>query len=322
MLSCQEVEVPPSLRYMFVNPLESYAEFRRSNYLIAGLLYRHSILVENFQAETFPYCQDLSVLSRLQQTSYFIEGDEFTNLRRIEDLVVIDFRPDLIITPEGNRYYNNYISLRKQFNYLKQQVQEFRRSYFSRAWIERYYSINFQELFQFDPHQSHTDIFEKIIHQIELETQRYLTLNKYHLIHLAHLETGVPYQFIHRSVRAKDPNIDQRFLNIHWRTSQQETLFCRYIFDYCQDPQERATEAPAWTLAQVSDNVQDRYPFVPIQEARSANWILTTSPIATRFKFSDFTGDQDAIRYGQAQSSWNNGSSGGWRVRLQRTGRW
>ena len=316
MLSCQEVEEPPSLRYTFVEPLESIAEARRRNFLIAGLLFRHSILVENYQAEPFPFLQDSSILSRLQQTSYFIEGDEFTNLRRIEDLVVIDFRPDLIITQEGHPYFRNYIKLRKQFNYLNQQVQEFKRNYHSRVF-------NFQVLFQNDPHQPHTQVFENLIHQVELESQRYLTLNKYHLIHLAHLESEVPYQCIHRSVRAEDPSIDQRFLGIHWLTSDQETLFSRYIFDYWENPQDRATEAPAWTLAQVSDNLQDRYPFVPIQEARAAHWIFTTSPIATRFKYSNYSGDQDSIRYGQDQNNWNNGlSPGGWRVRLHRTGRW
>ena len=131
MLSCQEVETPPSLRYTFVEPLGSYAEARRRNFPIAALLFRHSILVESYQAEPFPFLQDPAILSRIQQTSYFIEGDEFTNLRRIEDLVVIDFRPDLIITPEGHPYFRNYIKLRKQFNYLNQQVQEFKRNYHS-----------------------------------------------------------------------------------------------------------------------------------------------------------------------------------------------
>ena len=199
-----------------------------------------------------------------------MEGNKFTNLRRIEDLVVLDFTPDLMITPEEHSYYDNYIKLRKQFNYLNKQVREFKSNYLSKAWIEQYYSVNFQDLFKYDPDQPHTAIFEKIIHQITLETQRYLTLNKYHLIQLADLETGVPYKFIHRSVKAQDPDIDQGFFRTHW-TSQEETLFYRYIFDYYQVPGQRAVEAPAWSLEEVTDKGWDCYPFVPIQRPRPVN---------------------------------------------------
>ena len=295
----QAIEEPPSLRYSFVPPLESYAEVRRTNYLVAAQQYEHSILIENTQAEPFPYCEDYYILHKLRKTSYFVESNGFTNLRRIEDLVVLDFIPELIEPPRKHRYYQNFVRLKKQFNYLYKQALDFKRNYLSRVWIETYCSENFQELFQYDQYQPHTDIFERIIHQITLETQRYLTLNKYHLIWLAHLDSGVPYNYSHHSVKAPDPDIDQQFFSTSW-THPEETSFSRYIFDYWQVPGDRAVTAPAWSLEEVTDKGWDQYPFVPLQRPRPENWILTTCPIATRHKCSDYPGDQDAFCYGRS----------------------
>ena len=295
----QAIEEPPSLRYTFVPPLESYAEVSRTNYLVAALQYQHSILVENTQAEPFPFCQDLYVSRELRKTSYFVEGNGYTNLRRIEDFVVLEYVPRLSAPPRKHPNYRTFVRLQKQFNYLHKQARDFKKNYFSRAWIETNCSDNFQELFKYDLDQPHTDSFKRIFHQIALETQRYLTLNKYHLIQLAHLETGISYSLLHDSFKAPDPDIDQEFISDYW-IHPEETEYKRYIFDYWHRPSDREVSAPAWEFDQVAAKGWNQYPFVPFQRPRPRNWILTTCPIATRHQFSDCAGDPDAFRYGSS----------------------
>ena len=100
----QEVEEPPSLRYTFVDPLQSYEEISRTNYLIAAFLYENSILIEDLGAEPFPYCEDTYILHKIQKSSYFVEANSLTNQRRIEDLVVSYFEP--ILTPLPRKHRN------------------------------------------------------------------------------------------------------------------------------------------------------------------------------------------------------------------------
>ena len=303
----QEVEVPPSLRYTFVDPLQSYEEISRTNYLIAAFLYKHSILVENLEAEPFPYCEDSYILHKIQKTSYFVEASPLVNQRRIEDLVVSYFEPILTEFPSCHENYDAWLRLHKQFNYLYKQAREFKRSYFSRVWMQTHSATNFQELFQRDPLQPHTEIFEKLLNQIELETQRYLTLNKYHLINRAHLYHHIDYRCSYYSREAQVPDIDKKYFSQYW-THRDDTEFSRYIFDYLQDPHERARKAPAWTLEEVTEKGWDcNYPFAPSHRPRSANWIYTTPPIATRHLYTDSTFDPDTVRYGRAQGHWSSG---------------
>ena len=303
----QEVEEPPSLRYTFVDPLQSYEEISRTNYLIAAFLYENSILIENLGAEPFPYCEDDYIRHKIQKSSYFVEANSLTNQRRIEDLVVLYFDPILTPLPRKHRNYDVWLRLHKQFNYLHKQAREFRLNYFSRLWMQTHSSTNFQELFQFDPDQPHTDIFEKILNQITLETQRYLTLNKYHLIQRAHLYNHIDYGYLYWSAEAQDPDIDRKYFSEYW-THREDTEFSRYIFDYLQNPYERTDKAPAWTLEQVTDKGWDcNYPFAPFQRPRPENWIYTTCPIATRHRYTDSTFDPDSVRYGRTQGHWNSG---------------
>ena len=302
-----DIEETPSLRYTFVDPLQSYQELSRTNYLIAAFLYENSILVENLEAEPFPYCEDYYILQKIQKTSYFVESSPLVNQRRIEDLVVSYFDPVLTEYPDCHEHHDAWLRLHKQFNYLHKQVHEFKRSYFSRVWMQAHSVTNFQELFQEDPYQPHTQIFEKLIHQIELETQRYLTLNKYHLINRAHLYHHIDYEHSYHSREAQVPDIDQEYFSDYW-IHRDETEFRRYIFDYLQNPVERARQAPAWTLEEVTEKGWDcNYPFAPSNRPREANWVRTTPPIATRNLYTDLLFDPDTIRYGRALGHWSSG---------------
>ena len=291
----QTVEEPPSLRYIFVEPLQSYEEIHQSNYPIAALLYQQSILVENIAAEPFPYCEDSRVLNKIRRTSYFVEASPYTNLRRIEDLVVLYFDPKLNQLPSKHRDYNVWLRLHKQFNWLYKQAREFKRTYCSRVLDYQ----DFQELFQHDSDQPYTQIFERIFHQIELETQRYIILNKYHLIQQAHLHNHISYSRLYWTDQVPEPDIDAEYFSDHWN-HQDDTEFSRYIFDYFRDPHERSIAAPAWELEQVTDKGWDQvYPFAPFGGERTYLWIYGTCPIATRHRYTDLDFDPEFRRYGR-----------------------
>ena len=293
----QEVEQPPSLRYTFVEPLQSYEDIPQSNHPIAALLYQDSILVENLDAEPFPYCEDDRVLNKIKRTSYFVEASPYTNLRRIEDLVVLYFDPKLHQFPSRHSDYDVWLRLHKQFNWLYKQAREFKRTYCARVLDNQ----DFQELFQNDPDQPYTQVFARIFHQIELETQRYIILNKYHLIQNIHLHNlRISYSTLYWTDHVPEPDIDARYLISDDWIHQDDTEFSRYIFDYYRDPDARSIVCPAWELEQVTDKGWDReYPFAPFGGPRTPLWIYGTCPIATRHRYTDLDFDPEYRRYGR-----------------------
>ena len=89
------------------------------NYLIVALLYNTSFLEENLQAKPFDFLEDPIINTELTSTKYFIEGDKLTNLRRVEDLVVLDFEPKLTQFPPHHRFLPIYHELKKEFKYIR-----------------------------------------------------------------------------------------------------------------------------------------------------------------------------------------------------------
>ena len=159
---------------------------------------------------------------------------------------------------------------------------------------------DFQELFQHDPDQPYTQIFERIYHQIELETQRYIILNKYHLIQQAHLHNHIDYSTLYWTDQVPEPDIDAKYFISDYWNHQDDTEFSQYIFDYFRDPHERSTAAPSWELEQVTDKGWDQeYPFAPFGGPRTDLWIYRTSPIATRHRYTDLDFDPEFRRYGR-----------------------
>ena len=206
-----EISVPTSLRYTFKRNFDWFPvlEGSKTNYLISGLLYNDSILVENLEAEPFPFLEDYSICQELVRTKYFLKGNELTILRRIEDFVASDFEPQVTKYPCGCVPKPATDELQKQFAYLDQQVKEFKPLIFQ-SWISAHnkHLFNHQDELKVD----HSRVVQRLYNQIELETKRYLTLNKYHIIREVAIQFGYwnnpSYCFhLYHSVRTVAPSV-------------------------------------------------------------------------------------------------------------------
>ena len=149
-----EIKVPTSLRYTFKQSLDYFPVTKncKPNYLIAGLLYNNSLLEENLEAQPFPYLEDDRLRFELKKTGYFLVGSEHTIVRRIEDFVVLDYKPSFT-TPTELQYPNyqtpNWLychlapvthKLQRQVAYLEQQVKDLPTTVFQ-SWISAHHKI-------------------------------------------------------------------------------------------------------------------------------------------------------------------------------------
>ena len=141
------ISVPNSLQYTFKEDLDWFPIEKGSqpNYLIAAFLYNNSFLQENLEAQPFDFIQDPIIRTELTCTQYFIEGDKPINLRRVEDLVVLDYKPKLTKFPSNHTLLPIQHELKKEFKYLEEQVGYYKKSLFN-IWV----GIHYQELFKFD----------------------------------------------------------------------------------------------------------------------------------------------------------------------------
>ena len=104
-----EISKPNSLRYTFKECLDWFPIKKgyQPNYLVAELLYNNSLLEEDLETKPFDFIEYPIIRTELTSTKYFIEGDKLTNLRRVKDLVVLDFESILTQFPP----YHTLLSL-------------------------------------------------------------------------------------------------------------------------------------------------------------------------------------------------------------------
>ena len=289
-----EIERPTSLRYTFKQSLDylPVTKHCKPNYLIAGLIYNDSLLEENLEAQPFPYLQDGRIKHELRKTKYFLVGSQFTIVRRIEDFVAIGFEPSFTDLPDHHRLAPVANRLKRQVAYLEQQVERLPATIF-KSWI----SVHHEHLFK-DPKKlevDHSVVVERLYHQIQLESVRYLTLNKYHLLQQAKLEYGLEYWELSCLY-----DTWQRFsLPVKNRVEHQlERLdpTTSYLFDFGNIVQERL---PRWTKEDWTE--RNHYPFTELRTARSVDWLKTTLPACTRFVYSDLEIDSEELRLGKRE---------------------
>ena len=298
--------VPNSLRYTFKEDLDWFPikEDSESNYLVGGLLYKDSLLQENLEAQPFDFIRDPVVRTELTCSQYFIEGYEQTNLRRTEDLVALDYEPVLTDFPVGHNLIPIQDELRKEFKYLDDQVKYYEKRLFG-IWAK----YNHQDLFNLEPIETrwhHPYQIERLLHQFELESIRYLKFNKYHLIQAKTEQYDL-------SIFAKN-NLYTSWKQWSYpkpkseRSRERSALESRdptinYIYDYNLSQFDRKFERH-WTLESELKyrrecNLPIRYPLVPLRHVRKENWVEASGPANTRFVFSDLGFDPQTQRYGR-----------------------
>ena len=205
-----ELSIPNTLWYTFKHNFDWFPvlEGSKTNYLIAGLLYNDSILVENLEAQPFPFFEDQQICQEIYRTEYFLKGNKLTILRQIEDLVVVDFEPLIIDYPEACLPARATNELKKQFVYLDQQVKEFKPLIFQ-SWISAHNKHLFSCLT--DLEVDHSRVVERLLNQIKLETKQYSTLNKYHIIQEVASEFGYEPSDcgrLHQTLRTFTPSVN------------------------------------------------------------------------------------------------------------------
>ena len=286
-----DTEAPTSLRYTFKQSLDFFPVTKhcKPNYLIGGLLYNNSLLEENIKAEPFSYLEDHRICTELCRTGYFLKGSELTILRRIEDLVVLNFEPLLAPLPEGHRLAPVVYKLKKQFAYLEKQVQDLTPFVFQ-TWITNHHKYLFDNPKEIKV--DHSIVVERLFNQIELESQRYRTLNKYHLIQEVALEFGLDIynrKQLYNTWPCHAPTVSPRYIHPLEHLDPQTN----YLFDFGNIPEERP---PSWYVKEEQDRLH--YPITKLQTVRGVDWVKSVLPACTRFVYSDLNCDPEEIRLG------------------------
>ena len=284
-----EIEIPTSLRYTFKQSLDylPVTKYCKPNYLIAGLIYNNSLLEENLEAQPFPYLEDGRLKNELRKTQYFLQGTELTVVRRIEDFVAIDYEPSLIDLPDHHRLAPVSNRLKRQVAYLEQQVEKLPETIF-KSWIKAHNEHLFKHPKELGV--DHSVVVERLYHQIQLESTRYLTLNKYHLLQQVKLEYDLEYWELsclyntwqRFSLPVKN-RVEHRLERLDPSTS--------YLFDFGNIIEERL---PRWTKRDWQE--RNHYPFTELRTARSVDWLNTTLTACTRWVYSDLEIDTEEIR--------------------------
>ena len=297
-----DTSVPSSLRYTFKEDLDWFPVTKDSepNYLVSALYYNNSFLLENLLAQPFPYLQDPFVRADLTCDQYFVNGYELTNARRIEDLAVLDFEPELSCLAPNHKLLPIQHELRKEFNYLHSQVKYYKRRLFD-IWVEH----NHQDLFKFASSDNevvdHPYEIGRLFHQFELESIRYLKLNKFHLIQAKadqhNLSIGAKNQLYTSWKRFVNPKVE-----VHRHFLEVADPGLKYVYDYDLDPFHRRFERH-WDLeSEVELRKTSKkpliYPFTPLKSVRKEQWVQSTRPANTRFVFSDLGFDPEEKRFG------------------------
>ena len=88
--------------------------------MIAACFYEYSFLLENINDQPFPYLTDPVIGQALRKTTHFIQGvTELEILRKIEDMVVLDYKPVLIqVPPVDDELHHPVAKTKRNFNWL------------------------------------------------------------------------------------------------------------------------------------------------------------------------------------------------------------
>lgn len=203
------------MRYSFV--YQPHFTKRPGNELqLAACLYQDSFLVEDTSTELYDYSKDSTICQFvLKDLRYYCNEDREEALRRLEDTLVVSYKPEL------NEFYAlGPVSrtLRKQFKELEQEYNWFK-TIISNDWRRSSHN-NPAYLFEnlFEPADSlsfrrnnnledQLNIIHKRLSQLAIENRRFQVLNRYYLLHEKEKKTKRDYDkdlIYHRTERNND----------------------------------------------------------------------------------------------------------------------
>ena len=270
-------------RYKFIQDFAIYLDSRlpEPRVLIAACFYEYSFLLENINDQPFPYLTDPVIGQALRKTTHFIQGvTELEILRKIEDMVVLDYKPVLIqVPPVDDELHHPVAKTKRYFDWLDTQVEEAKLN-LSKSW----FTENSSKVFQ---HVSGTiESIQRLVHQFNLENRRFLTLNKYSFLQQVKTEFGIQdLSSIYTSVRASQPERPEHAPADNWTE-----IGSNFIKDFNA---HRRPDPVNWTHPSAQEQIekaQNRYPFTRLRTHRLNNWILLNTSIqmsSNRFVFSD-----------------------------------